>query len=76
MNLSKEIYKAIESHCGGKTPQGINATTLNQLKAGKGNPTLKTIANCFKENDMPSSISISHNKGGILTTTTINLWKD
>lgn len=76
MKLSKDIYKAIKDHCGDNTPQGIDHTTLKKLKDGTANLTLKTIERIFKKNNMPSSLTISHNKGGILTTTTINLWKE
>lgn len=79
LNLSKEIYKTLIAHCGKiDDVKGVTRTTLEGYKAGKGNPTLKTVAKIFQENGMPSSIVIEYKpkqKEETTTTTVIHLFE-
>lgn len=76
LNLAKEIYKALISHCGKiDDVKGVTRTTLEGYKSGKGNPTLKTVARIFEENGMPSSLIMEHKHKNNTTTTVLRLFE-
>lgn len=56
--LSKQIYEIIEKHRNPNKVLGTEAT-IRQMKEGNLNPTLKTVAKLFEDNNMPAELVIT-----------------
>lgn len=61
--LSAQIYDIIEKHRSPEKVRG-NDATKRQMKNGTLNPTLRTVSELFKENDMPAELIITVREDG------------
>lgn len=56
--LTRNIYDALEAHCGGETKIIGNVNTIRQMKNGDLNPTLNTLRGLFEANGLPAELTI------------------
>lgn len=57
--LTKEIYDLILAHKGDENLIVGNPNTKRQMKLGELNPTINTLKDMFKANDMPCELTFT-----------------